>query len=517
MGSRGNAADGGRAERSGDEGARASEADAREREEGPDLGEEDARGSDEDDVEDLADVDDRAEDGDDDDDLADEGEDGSDALAEDDADEDAEDGEDEDDFTEDDADEDEDDFAEDDADEDEDDFAEDVEDEEDVEEPAEDAADEDEDDFAEDDADEDDADLAEDDEGENEDHESESDDEALAALDEDDGDALAEDDESEDDAALAEDDEREDDGDALDEDDGDALAEDDGDALDEDDGDALDEDEESEDDESEDDESEDDGDALEDDGDDALAGADEVLSAQGFGAPATARGRFVSGDDFEDMSFAPGRGRVRFTVAPRRKAPRWFVQALARRVARAARRLGIGADSGVTCHLVDDPAIAALNAEHMGKVGPTDVLSFPSGPLGPGGGAGGGDVVISVDAVRRQARARLGISAAPDDMTDGTGFKRQVLWGLIIETGPKTPVLPDMVEGSAEAAAAIDEATVLAVHGLCHLLGHDHGDRREALAMHRAERRGLRAADTPDVPRPYGIDARRERRARRTR
>nr|WP_263430036.1 rRNA maturation RNase YbeY [Nannocystis pusilla] len=217
------------------------------------------------------------------------------------------------------------------------------------------------------------------------------------------------------------------------------------------------------------------------------------------------------------MSFAPGRGRVRFTVAPRRKAPRWFVQALARRVTRAARRLGIGAGAAVTCHLVDDAAIAALNAEHMGKVGPTDVLSFPSGPLGPGGGAGGGDVVISVDAVRRQARARLGISAATGDMTVGTGRKRQVLWGLIIETGPKTPVLPDMVEGSAEAAAAIDEATVLAVHGLCHLLGHDHGDRREALAMHRAERRGLRAADTPDVPRPYGIDARRERRGRRTR
>nr|WP_276599970.1 MULTISPECIES: rRNA maturation RNase YbeY [unclassified Nannocystis] len=215
------------------------------------------------------------------------------------------------------------------------------------------------------------------------------------------------------------------------------------------------------------------------------------------------------------MSSAPGRGRIRFTVAPRRKVARWFVQALARRVARAARRLGIGADAAVTCHLVDDPAIARLNAEHMGKVGPTDVLSFPAGPLGPDEAFGGvaGDVVISVDAVRRQARARLGISS----MTERTGVKRQVLWGLVIETGPKEPVLPDMVEHSAEAAAAIDEATVLAVHGLCHLLGHDHGGRGEARAMHRAERRALQAADTPDVPRPYGIDARRERRSRRTR
>ncbi|PCC66939.1 ssRNA-specific RNase YbeY, 16S rRNA maturation enzyme [Nannocystis exedens] len=219
--------------------------------------------------------------------------------------------------------------------------------------------------------------------------------------------------------------------------------------------------------------------------------------------------------DAEDMAFAPGRGRIGFTVAPRRKVPRWFVQALARRVARAARRLGIGSGAAVTCHLVDDPAIARLNAEHMGKVGPTDVLSFPAGPLGPGEGEGtaAGDVVISVDAVRRQARARLGISG----VTERTGVKRQVLWGLVIETGPKEPVLPDMVENSAEAAAALDEATVLAVHGLCHLLGHDHGRRGEARAMHRAERRALQAADTPDVPRPYGIDARRERRVRRTR
>ena len=66
-------------------------------------------------------------------------------------------------------------------------------------------------------------------------------------------------------------------------------------------------------------------------------------------------------------------------------------------------------------------------------------------------------------------------------------------------------------------SAAIDEATVLAVHGLCHLLGHDHGGRGEARAMHRAERRALKAAATPDVPRPYGIDARRQRRERRAR
>lgn len=218
-------------------------------------------------------------------------------------------------------------------------------------------------------------------------------------------------------------------------------------------------------------------------------------------------------DGEEGLALAPGRSRIRFTAAPRRKAPRWFVRALSRRVARAARRLGIGGDAAITIHLVDDPAIARLNAEHMGKVGPTDVLSFPAGPLGPFEQGVAGDVVISVDAVRRQARARLGIS----DMVSRTGSKRQVLWGVVVETGPREPALPDMSEGTEEAAAAIDEATVLAVHGLCHLLGHDHGERGEARAMHRAERRGLRAANTPDVPRPYGLDPRPARAARRTR
>jgi ssRNA-specific RNase YbeY (16S rRNA maturation enzyme) len=202
-----------------------------------------------------------------------------------------------------------------------------------------------------------------------------------------------------------------------------------------------------------------------------------------------------------DMSEQTGRGGPKFT-ADKGVAPRWLVQALARRLRRAARRLGIGPQEqcGIAVHLVDDAAIARLNAEHMGKSGPTDVLSFPAGEAPEGAPEIGlGDVVISVDAVRRQARARLGL---PTDA--GTGAKRQVLWGVVVETGRKGQALPDMVAGTAEAEAAIDEATVLAVHGLCHLLGHDHGQPGEARRMLRSEQRGLRAARTPDVPRPYG-------------
>ena len=144
------------------------------------------------------------------------------------------------------------------------------------------------------------------------------------------------------------------------------------------------------------------------------------------------------------------------------------------RLRRARPRLGIRGDelASVAIHIVTDAAIARLNREHMGKRGPTDVLSFPSAEAGFFAGIEGdgeglppspalGDIVLSWPAIRRQARAP-------------------------------------------SCAAYVDEATVLAVHGLAHLLGHDHRGRGEGRAMHRLERRGLAAARVADIARPYG-------------
>jgi probable rRNA maturation factor len=64
----------------------------------------------------------------------------------------------------------------------------------------------------------------------------------------------------------------------------------------------------------------------------------------------------------------------------------------------------------------------------------------------------------------------------------------------------------DAVERQARgssSAARLDEATVLIVHGLAHLLGHDHSDRGEGRRMHRLEQRVLRALRVADPPRPY--------------
>jgi probable rRNA maturation factor len=101
--------------------------------------------------------------------------------------------------------------------------------------------------------------------------------------------------------------------------------------------------------------------------------------------------------------------------------------------------------------LVDDDTIAALNARWRGRRRTTDVLSFA---LAEGDHAGFrgrllGDVVISVDTAARQAaRARRSLD---------------------------------------------DELLRLLVHGVLHLLGHDHQRAEPARAMRAEERRLLRA------------------------
>jgi probable rRNA maturation factor len=158
------------------------------------------------------------------------------------------------------------------------------------------------------------------------------------------------------------------------------------------------------------------------------------------------------------------------------------LRVLARRLRVAARRMGVSSEQlfELGVKIVDDREMAELHLKYMGEPGPTDVLSFTGGG-GPDPEfdleAPFGDIVLDWHAVIRQARVHTH-------------------------------------------AGLIDEATVLLVHGLAHLLGHDHATRDEARRMHRLERIGLRALRVADPPRPYapwqgsGSDrGRRERRA----
>ena len=84
--------------------------------------------------------------------------------------------------------------------------------------------------------------------------------------------------------------------------------------------------------------------------------------------------------------------------------------------------------ASLSVRIVDDAEMSALHVRFMGEPGPTDVLSFPAGDpeawlLG--------DIALDWEAIARQA-------AGPHE------------------------------------AQRLHEATVLCVHGLAHLLGHDH-------------------------------------------
>jgi probable rRNA maturation factor len=117
-------------------------------------------------------------------------------------------------------------------------------------------------------------------------------------------------------------------------------------------------------------------------------------------------------------------------------------------------------DSSLSLTVVDDAAIRELNRDHRGKDKPTDVLSFPMFEGGDAPQAGVermlGDVVISVDTARRQA--------AEYDAT----LQRE-LYRLLI-------------------------------HGLLHVMGHDHEEAGERAEMETQERR---LADAIGMPWPY--------------
>jgi probable rRNA maturation factor len=122
-------------------------------------------------------------------------------------------------------------------------------------------------------------------------------------------------------------------------------------------------------------------------------------------------------------------------------ADRWA--RLAEAVLRDEQRVG-----ELTLTFVDRDEIAALNAEHMGEDGPTDVLSFPlDAELGPGDAPFGpvllGDVVVCPAVAAAQAPTRAG--------------------------------------------TLDDQLALLVVHGVLHVLGHDHAEPEETVRMRARE------------------------------
>jgi probable rRNA maturation factor len=149
---------------------------------------------------------------------------------------------------------------------------------------------------------------------------------------------------------------------------------------------------------------------------------------------------------------------------------------LARRVRLAARRMGVRAEQlgELGIRIVDDREMADLHLRYMGEAGPTDVLSF--------GGASEGAL------------------AGDDDDED-----ELAPWVPAASFGDLALDWPQVLRQARVPTrrGVLDEASVLLVHGLAHLLGHDHRTREEARRMHALECVGLRALRIADPPRPY--------------
>lgn len=155
--------------------------------------------------------------------------------------------------------------------------------------------------------------------------------------------------------------------------------------------------------------------------------------------------------------------------------------ALARLIGRALVAGGAPRPASIGLILANDRELAELNAAHMGKAGPTDVLSFPlldltafsahtGGPgpvaasasttfaLPPGARPHLGDIVVSVERAITQAEEGRG------------GWAGDRRW------------------------SPADELRLLVVHGTLHVCGWDHAEPIEESAMRNLERELLDSA-----------------------
>jgi probable rRNA maturation factor len=106
-------------------------------------------------------------------------------------------------------------------------------------------------------------------------------------------------------------------------------------------------------------------------------------------------------------------------------------------------QMGIHPESELSISLVDEEEMSALHMRWLNEAGPTDVLSFPMDELKPNSSADGpgllGDIVLCPDYANKQAK--------------GAGHSLE------------------------------EELEVLTVHGVLHLLGFDHRENEEKIAM----------------------------------
>ena len=163
-----------------------------------------------------------------------------------------------------------------------------------------------------------------------------------------------------------------------------------------------------------------------------------------------------------------GAWRVDLDIRPGVRSPLGGA-ALARVVAAALDAVAAPSAASIGLVLSDDRELAALNAQHMGLTGPTDVLSFPllppdafgdgalysDQPRPPRTRLHLGDIVVSVERAIDQAESGRG------------GHTGDVRW------------------------SPADELRLLVTHGTLHVCGWDHAEPAEEAEMRALERKLL--------------------------
>ncbi len=138
--------------------------------------------------------------------------------------------------------------------------------------------------------------------------------------------------------------------------------------------------------------------------------------------------------------------------------------------------LGVLRDQGVrglaelTLLFVGERDIAELNEEHLGHTGPTDVLSFPID-------ASDAEIVLDGEPPSR----------GPDRPMVDLEDMPLLLGDVVICPAVAARNAPD------HAGTVDDELALLVVHGVLHVLGHDHAEDAERATMRAEELRLLQA------------------------
>jgi probable rRNA maturation factor len=149
--------------------------------------------------------------------------------------------------------------------------------------------------------------------------------------------------------------------------------------------------------------------------------------------------------------------------------------------------------SSVGLVLTDDAELAALNREHMGKRGPTDVLSFPLLPAEAFGASGAAGRNASPPRDHRQSMgSALDGSPAPVKFVLPPGERFSL--GDIAVSVERAMAQAREGRGGQDTRTALeppDELLLLVIHGTLHLCGWDHAAPDEDREMRVLERRLL--------------------------